>query len=72
MVHPVFHVSHLKRAISPSQPVSATLPDDDVDNQVPGLQVMLTTSCRAHLQVIESEEKKEVCIWEAERAGVPG
>jgi hypothetical protein len=35
MVHPVFHVSQLKRAISPSQPVSATLPDDDVDNQVP-------------------------------------
>lgn len=35
MVHPVFHVSQLKRAKSLSQSVSATLPDNAVDNQVP-------------------------------------
>jgi hypothetical protein len=39
MVHPVFHVSLLKRAVSSSQPVSATLPDIAVDIQVPA-QVM--------------------------------
>jgi hypothetical protein len=34
-IHPVFHVSQLKRVVSPTNVVSSELPDDSVPYQVP-------------------------------------
>lgn len=34
-VHPVFHVSQLKKVVSPKHPVSTTLPDDTATIQFP-------------------------------------